>query len=722
VCMLAPTLHGQVSISVNLKNLGVANVTGSNAYARFTLKNYGSSLPSVIGSTVIVGDMQDFKPNGSGNISGVLQGNDTINPSGTFYQDCVFFQGTQLGCANYLITGDALNLNSVVPLTIIPNAGTNQVILQAFQCVVPVSSTTWTCTHNFSDSPVMVNPFDSTNKRIFPDATTVSNPNVATLTFVTPQAGTPLISHAGAVSLATSQPNAVLQNPSAGPVIQGPSTNTTFTGASVCKNSENIRCVDTANSVGWTGSDFGAWVNAAVANLPRYNSKPAGAIYVAQGTYAYSTPIVINSPYVYLIGASSVLNYTGNGAAVLFNDAPTSYDGDGGVRDIYMFGNGTANQVGFDLRGVTYQKWENVSVNNFNGTGGIGILFENVNGAMFWTENNDFENVRGLNNTVGIDWQDNCAHHSGCPSVSYTRFRHVVMSAGSGQTGFLLQHDMGLNGSDLEIQCFLTAGATCLHLMDTSAINLQRLKIGGEGTGAYNGILTDAGTTFSTTYMERWNAGTPIDSFNGTYIPYLYVNPGLGQLFANPNGLRIGNTTNVFDALIDTTPLTTFRTQKTPDASGSFLLDTATQTVTNKTVGDKVPFVETRAPAGVAGQDVCYGDSTAHGAKRSFNNDTFSLVTRFVDMGRVHDISGNQKKSPHVVIGTGTLSSGTPSTATIALTGASIFTSNTSYRCSVTNETTQANPLKYSNTSESTFVVTGPNTVTDSFSFVCIGN
>src|SRR5258705_12222608 len=97
VCMFAPSPHGQVSISGNLKNLDVANVTGSNAYARFTLKNYGSSLLSGIGSNAIVDDMQDFKPNGSGNISGVLQGNDTINFSGTFYQDCIFFQGTQLG-------------------------------------------------------------------------------------------------------------------------------------------------------------------------------------------------------------------------------------------------------------------------------------------------------------------------------------------------------------------------------------------------------------------------------------------------------------------------------------------------------------------------------------------------------------------------------------------------------------------------------------------------
>lgn len=131
---------------------------------------------------------------------------------------------------------------------------------------------------------------------------------------------------------------------------------------------------------------------------------------------------------------------------------------------------------------------------------------------------------------------------------------------------------------------------------------------------------------------------------------------------------------------------------------------------------------EIAAPSSAAGSDVCYADSTAHAVKCSYNNAAFSQMTRFVDIGQVFNAAGTQQTSPHVVEDSGTLSSASPSTATITLSGSAVFTSNSTYNCTVTNKTTQANPLKISYTSGSAFVVTGPNTVTDAFSFICIGN
>lgn len=87
-----------------------------------------------------------------------------------------------------------------------------------------------------------------------------------------------------------------------------------------------------------------------------------------------------------------------------------------------------------------------------------------------------------------------------------------------------------------------------------------------------------------------------------------------------------------------------------------------------------------------------------------------------------YNSSGTRQNSSHIVEDSGTLVSGTPSAATITFTGGSIFTSSSSYSCSVTNKTTQANPLMITYSSGSSFIVTGPNTVTDSFSFVCVGN
>lgn len=87
-----------------------------------------------------------------------------------------------------------------------------------------------------------------------------------------------------------------------------------------------------------------------------------------------------------------------------------------------------------------------------------------------------------------------------------------------------------------------------------------------------------------------------------------------------------------------------------------------------------------------------------------------------------YNAAGTQVIGAHIAEDSGSLSSGTPSTATVVLAGSAAFTSNASYHCSVTNQTTQANPLKITYTDGSHFVVTGPNTVTDGFSFVCVGN
>lgn len=84
--------------------------------------------------------------------------------------------------------------------------------------------------------------------------------------------------------------------------------------------------------------------------------------------------------------------------------------------------------------------------------------------------------------------------------------------------------------------------------------------------------------------------------------------------------------------------------------------------------------------------------------------------------------AGTQQTGVHIVEGSVALSSGTPSTATVTLVGSAIFGGTNNYKCSLANETTQANPVKYSRSSASAFVITGPNTVTDTVSYICVGN
>jgi hypothetical protein len=159
-------------------------------------------------------------------------------------------------------------LGTATPLVVVPNLGPNQLVLQAFTCQQTTPATTWTCNHNFNDIPVLVNVFDTNGMQIFPDTTNASNPNTTVLTFVTPQAGTALISHAAAISIGTGQPNSVLQNPIAGQVIQGPSLGvsapTNFTSATTSKTLNFSRYVDASNVSGWSGANAAAWIQSAI--------------------------------------------------------------------------------------------------------------------------------------------------------------------------------------------------------------------------------------------------------------------------------------------------------------------------------------------------------------------------------------------------------------------------------------------------------------------------
>lgn len=147
-----------------------------------------------------------------------------------------------------------------------------------------------------------------------------------------------------------------------------------------------------------------------------------------------------------------------------------------------------------------------------------------------------------------------------------------------------------------------------------------------------------------------------------------------------------------------------------------------------QTVGDKFRFpsfsmLEQAAPfAGTSGADDCYGNSSVHAMECAWNNGTYYRMTQFADMGQVYNAAGTQQVNPHIVEDRGSLSSGTPSTLTVTLSGSAAFTSSSSYNCVPANKSNTTDLLKVSYTSGSEFVITGPNTVTDAVSYICVGN
>lgn len=81
--------------------------------------------------------------------------------------------------------------------------------------------------------------------------------------------------------------------------------------------------------------------------------------------------------------------------------------------------------------------------------------------------------------------------------------------------------------------------------------------------------------------------------------------------------------------------------------------------------------------------------------------------------------AGTNLSAVKIAFGSAPLTSGSPSTAT--LTGLP-FTSATTYSCSATDATTATNNLlKVANASGASTVITGPATVTDTISYVCVG-
>lgn len=86
--------------------------TSKDAFVRFELKNYGANVPRVIGSNVILSSISDFTPNGSGVVTGNIQGNDTISPANTYYSVGFFKGGTRFYTCDMIISGSSQDLDN----------------------------------------------------------------------------------------------------------------------------------------------------------------------------------------------------------------------------------------------------------------------------------------------------------------------------------------------------------------------------------------------------------------------------------------------------------------------------------------------------------------------------------------------------------------------------------------------------------------------------------
>jgi hypothetical protein len=404
-----------------------------------------------------------------------------------------------------------------------------------------------------------------------------SDANTTTLTFSSAQAGTATILHAGSVALATNQPNAVLQNPSATQTIGGPGlTITAPTAVTGPLNSNNLVAGNVANKpaisdsvlyVSVNGSDANdglswgsakATIAAAVAALPTKTVTDAyflpitgayGTVYVGSGTFSFSSGATIASPFVNIIGQgmiATVLRYTGSGTAIWLNPNSNMNEFVSGNSLFELTIDGIAAGAGaIGLRTTDFSGFglRNVGIRNFTGAGSIGWLDDTIN---WYNEKMSVHHLSLENNTVS--WKISPAVTSaGYPNTTYgySYFDVTIMNL-SGQTGLLMTNG-ALTYSLVHLtinQVSTPANATAIQLQNSASFYDNTVAIhiespAGLGTGAELNIASGA---FFASGVGVWDQGAPSSNVGTSYTgPLAYTAPLTTQVVASTDVQ--GNTT-----------------------------------------------------------------------------------------------------------------------------------------------------------------------------------
>jgi hypothetical protein len=162
-------------------------------------------------------------------------------------------------------------------------------------------------------------------------------------------------------------------------------------GSPQCRSQEDIACVDAANSQGWPGTDYGAWVMSAIASLPTVNGYKAGKVLLAPSTsvVVQSSTVTISSPFVTIhgpgAGALQILCTMNkdcwNVHVSPFTNPATGSGANGGgvIEGFSLIGQGStnANAVGLHWGDIIGMRFQDIMIDNFLG----------ANSSCFWGDN-----------------------------------------------------------------------------------------------------------------------------------------------------------------------------------------------------------------------------------------------------------------------------------------------------------------------------------------------
>jgi len=128
-----------------------------------------------------------------------------------------------------------------------------------------------------------------------------------------------------------------------------------------CKQVNGVRCVDSSNTAGWSGTDIGGWINSAVQSLPV--APTGGEVDIVSrspvGCYSFSTEIVIDRPVVLkgqgtgFHGQGTCLKWAGGASAAIVVNGVSGASGHS-ILQGFTLQNSSIGTVGIDIYNGQY--------------------------------------------------------------------------------------------------------------------------------------------------------------------------------------------------------------------------------------------------------------------------------------------------------------------------------------------------------------------------------
>ena len=243
------------------------------------------------------------------------------------------------------------------------------------------------------------------------------------------------------------------------------------------------------------------------------NQQGGGVVYLPAGTYKVSSTITVNAGAITLMGDgrwSTFVVFTGTGDCIRMI-GPVVNTSMGGIKQLMIEGtNATAPATALHIGdGIQYEV--DVTIQNFTGTGSIGMHLDNTE---WWTEQ-----------LHGIVHTDNCTSHvvfdvnsNGYNSFARTELR-IYLSVDVGQNGVVVQNGAFIYDGELIIRGNFASSST------TSMSNAV-LTVTGTGSGSDPNI-----TTSSYSVIQYCRLDIAVETPANTYTPQtIYFGSGSNSI------------------------------------------------------------------------------------------------------------------------------------------------------------------------------------------------